>query len=331
MPVITPPVYPFDPTAMLIANKIINEIVPITVSNGINAFLIIPDAAPFYGKSLVLVNSFGATLVEGVDYYLTHHWQQGSDNTGFDVYGSITLIEGYPVDTYSLNYQTLGGEYVTTPLNVIQSGLIADSSLYINIDWATAPTRFPALPHNENLSGVVGVTQLYQGLYDIAAAIRSPDGGVHYNDIQDINEVYANDVVGPFITLIGSIALKDNAVAKQLMDIQAALFPLTSLTSVSKTLQHYTINLFGFQIKFGTSILFEVGSEPSEILFPGAPFANQCIFVMANVSFRNTTTPIKLDKIYTKTPRVDGVDIRIDYDSNLITGTRLITYLAIGN
>ena len=81
--------YPFDHTALLPQNKISNELHTIQSANAIDCYLLRPDATPFYGRTMVVIDESGNTLIEGVDYYLTHYWLQASDHTGIDILGSV--------------------------------------------------------------------------------------------------------------------------------------------------------------------------------------------------------------------------------------------------
>lgn len=325
-----PTLYPFDPTGILPSNRIQNEVTTITTANGVNAYVIVPQAAPFYGTSLSIVNSSGLTLQQNVDYYLTHHWQQATDHTGIEVYGTITLLSGYPVDTYRLNYQTIGGEYVSSPANTIASGIAAANGSYLIVDWASAPTAFPAIPHSENLSGITGVTQLYQALYGISAAIKSPPAGIHYDDIQDINNVYALSIVDPLLQTMQSAALNNDAMGELILDTMATLSPILAATTIAKDLQNYVIPLpGGFVLKVGRLPLAK-GGEPSSLTFPGVPFTNQCLYVNCKIGFASNTATISTDTITTGIPNTIGVPIAVTYQAGFDAELRSITYLALG-
>jgi hypothetical protein len=322
--------YPFDPTGFLASNKIINEERAVTDANGINAYLIIPDATPYYGNSLSIVNSSGVTLVENVDYYKTHHWDQATTHTGLPVFGTITLLTPYAVDTYRLNYQTIGGEYVTAPANAITEGLIALGTDYVDLDWSTAPTAFPAVPHTEELSQITGVTQLYHGLFEIAAALNSPARGVHYDDIEDINTQYAVTTVKPILELAIANNQAIDTLAGYVLNIVSQLDPSLTLVGIDPTLQNFTIPLPGnMMLKVGFMV-FAYGTEPSSIHFADPAFTTQCIFATANIAFFDNTTPINTDTVRLGRPGTSSVGMKVTYDSAHTTGARIVTYFALG-
>lgn len=322
--------YSFDPTGVLPANRITNELKNITISNSINAFLIIPDAAPFYKQGFSIVDAQGHTLEEGVHYYLTHHWQQASAVTGLEVYGSLTMINGYPIGLYRLNYQTIGGEYVSAPANAIQSGLIADAGQYLALDWATAPTVFPPTAHTEDLNGITGMQDVYHGLLDIANALRDPKTNISYDDVQGITEVYALTTVKPFLNLVETIYKNNNTLGALILNTLSQLQPMLVETPLPIDLQHYSIPLpLGFVLKMGT-VMFELGSEPSVILLSQPIFKNKCMFASANIHFRNPTTPFVEDRVYTSGLQTDLFKINVVYDSAQVSGVRILTYIALG-
>lgn len=324
------PAYPFDPTAVLPFNRIQNEVKNVTVSNSINAFLIKPDAAPFYKQGFTLVDSDGYTLIEGVHYYLTHHWQQATVVTDHEVYGSITMMNNIPIGAYKLNYQTIGGEYVSAPANAIQSGLIADAGMYLALDWSTAPSVFPPTAHTEDLDGITGMNNVYHGLLDIANALRDPKTNVSYDDVQGITEVYTQTTVKPFLNLVETIYKNNNALGALILDGLSRLRPMLVQATPSPDLQHFDIPLAGgFIIKVGM-ILFELGEEPSTITFTYPPFPNKCIYANANMGFRNPTTPWVQDRAYVSNLQPSMCHLNVVYDSANIAGVRLLTYFAIG-
>ena len=325
-----PPTYVFDSTGILAANKIINEVIPVTVSNGINAFLIIPDAAPFFGDSLLIINSSGNALIENIDYYLTHPWYQANNQIGKKVFGSITLLTGYAVGNYKLNYQTIGGYYVDSPNNTIQSGLIASNQQYLTLDWSTAPVAFPPTPHTQNIYGISGMTQIYQAFYDLINAVKSPKSGVHYNDVVGMSDMFAIGNLDPMMQMVTAIY----SMQTSLLNTLSTFFPLSLINSdanaVPTNLTGYEIPLFGlFQFRIGR-LSFNPGNQPATITYAGDPFPNQCIFVNAQIHFTDPSTPMNNDKVRLGIPGVSNIPLIVDYDPVPNAGNRTIRYIAIG-
>ena len=326
----TNPLYAFDSTGTLSANLITNETHNVVISNGINAYLIVPNAAPFYGNTMLVINSSGGVLTQGVDYFLVLPWGQGSTSTGQPVFGAICLVPSYPLNIYTLRYQTMGGEYVINTLNTITSGIVASYEQYITLDWSTAPAAFPASPHTEMLSGISGMTQVYQMLNNIANAIMQPTAGVTYNDVKDLDLVYVTSTLTPILNLVNSIGLNGLADSALLASILQTIAPLQSNNALPTNLQNYSIPLFGNLIlKVGYST-FTYGSAPSSISFPTPNFPNQCLFCDVKVSFLNPLSALVADTVLVGAPTVSGVNISVTYGSSN-NGQRRLSYFAIGN
>lgn len=324
--------YAFDPTGTLSANYIPNEAYNVTVSNGVNAYLIVPDFTPFYKLNFSIVNSSGYTLVEGTDFYFTHPWSQGTSNTGLEVYGSITLISSYAVDLYRINYQTLGGEYVIPRLNTIVSGIIASSSQFVNIDWSTAPAAFPSLPHNLNLSALNGMAAVLQGLSNISNALQTPTAGLHYNDIVDMDYAYLKTTMNPMLDLIESVGINNQAESTIISNVLAQNYNALINSTLPTNLSHYVSELpGGLIVKIGT-ISFTPAAIPTFIYFDPvtSAFPNTCFYVGLNVGTSDgfiTTT----DTFVKGIPSTTGVNISITLGSTDLVSTRTLTYFAIGN
>ena len=322
--------YLFDPSGSSAQNKISNEEHVVTVSNAINAYLIVPDANPYYGDSMSVVNSAGHTLQEGVDYYLSHPWQQATAATGKDVYATITLLSGYPVGIYFLNYQTIGGEYVTSPVNGIQSGLIAINSEYTEVDWSTAPTVFPPTPHTHDLNGISGIADIYQSLNAIANVLASPKSGVAYNDVEGIDTMYAVSVARPLLEMVETIGVNLQAESELFSSILDDTFYEQAIDNLPNTLQHYTIPLpGGFKIKVGQAT-FDLFGEPDRLTFAKPAFEHFCIYASSSISFQNPLTPLNNDRVKAGTADVAGFKILVDWDPAHTPGIRILKYFAIG-
>lgn len=194
--------YPFDSTGKLPSNKIQNELQSPTNGNGVDPYLILPDVAPFYGNSMVVVDDRGNTLTVGVDYYLAYHWKQGTDHTGLPVYGGIILIGENALRSVRLNYQTLGGEYTSVRSTIIKEGIVALNTT-LTIDWDTAPTAFPPTAHNHELDGIKGMSELLKGLENIATALGQPNPVINISDIHDLD----TDFLNPLLSAIADLAI----------------------------------------------------------------------------------------------------------------------------
>lgn len=322
--------YPFDSTGTLVSNKIINEPHSVTSPSILGGYLIVPNATPFYGNSLSIVDTNGNTLSEGVDYYLTHPWLQATQSVGQPIYGSITIISEWQFGIFNINYQTIGGEYVSATPIILQDGLIALANQYVDIDWSTAPTAFPPTPHTQALDSFSGMTQIYESLGNIASAISSPTTGIHYDDIAGLDSALVDGFVSPMVTLLNSVHSNNEAIGNMLSVILSSIQGFVFNGSASPYLDHYTIPLpMGFQLKVG-SLFYSPGNEPTSINYAAPGFPNKCIHVGGSISFRDPSQAIITDRIYFGPPGTTSVNLLIKYTTPQVPGARLLTYFAIG-
>lgn len=324
------PQYQYDPTGTNPANRIDSERKTITVSNGINGFLLKPAAAPFFGDSLVIINSSGIPLIENTHYYLTHPWKRGSDQVNKKLFGSVSLIGGYPVDTYSLVYRTIGGDHVGNSEEVIEDALIASATDYLTVDWSTAPTYFPAAPHSHDLNSTFDMVELYHALMAIADSIKSNDGQIHVDDILDIQSFWMNGCMSPFLNVMDTMGLTSNQTAVAITKLIKDTTPLRKNASIPEGINNITINLGGgFMAKIG-SVEIPNTVENGNIRFTKPFFTTGCMWVSGNIKKPNANSGILKDQIYFDTPAGNGVDFTIEYDTPKVTGNRHIKYFAIG-
>ena len=192
--------YPFDPTGLLPSNIINNEPHNVSVTNGVDNYLIVPLATPFHGSTFRLISPTGDMLTLGVDYEYTHHWAQATDVIGTPVYSGVVLLDvNADPGEYKLGYSTIGGNYVDNRPNAIQSGLHALGGIS-NIDWSTAPAAFPATPHSHPVSELDGMTQVYARLAAIESAITNQTNDITMADITDFGSA-----TGPILQQLSDV------------------------------------------------------------------------------------------------------------------------------
>lgn len=122
--------YPYDPNGTNPACKILAERHTITPINGTNFGFIIPKAAPFFRRSVKLKHvASGRTLVDGVDYAPSHHFEAASSQKPYlEIFGSITILDSSITGTLELvSYQTLGGEFTLDQTALLE--LLANAQL----------------------------------------------------------------------------------------------------------------------------------------------------------------------------------------------------------
>ena len=198
--------YPFDPTGELNSNYIRNELTTPQAVNGSNVYLVIPTATPFYGTGFTVVGLDGVGLAVDADYQLVLPWAQGTVHTGRSVYGGLVLKGVAATHPVYLNYHTLGGEYVDSRANTIQSGLVALGSV-LGLDWSTAPTIFPSTPHNEVLGSVDGVTEIINAIDRVQVALTQPLPSIHMDSIVDLDVEFIQPLLVRLQELSVAVAL----------------------------------------------------------------------------------------------------------------------------
>lgn len=182
--------YPFDSTGLATSNLISGEEHSITsVSAGFNNY-IVPVSAPFFRTTLVVVDKLsGSILDEGIDYVVTHKFQEAIDNIALDIYGSITFTDEARTGTVVLRYQTLGGDYVNTQTQAIVDGLDILANLNSR-DWdfiANVPLVFPSTPHNHTVTDIDSVNEILDEIIKMRQSMEDPFKELHLSDVVDLD------------------------------------------------------------------------------------------------------------------------------------------------
>lgn len=103
--------YPYNPQASDASCIVKNE--AHALSEYTNKWrCVVPIYAPFFRDSLIIVHvDTGRTLIEGVDFYLTHYCKTASVLTKRSVFGSIMLTMPLTGQLEFRQYMTLGGQF----------------------------------------------------------------------------------------------------------------------------------------------------------------------------------------------------------------------------
>lgn len=174
--------YPFDPSGLLASNKITAEHQTISPPELSEFLFLVPEAAPFFAESMVVVHLPSMrTLAEGVDYMPTHYFHDASMACAKSIYGSLTFFNNQLTGAVRLAYQTLGGDWT------LESGKITEilSNKLLNprrITWeqvANLPYAFPPIDHDWHLDDMVGMSEVVAVLEGIRdAMLASGEGGL---------------------------------------------------------------------------------------------------------------------------------------------------------
>lgn len=189
--------YPFDPSGLAFSNKIPSESHTITPANGSDFRFIVPKAAPYFARSMVVKHpGTGKTLQRGVDWVPGHRFVAGSNTAPYqEIYGSILLLDSTLNGTFKLEpYQTLGGEYTideTTALEVLANKLL-DPRLTTWDKVIDAPLVYDVLTHLHHVSGSVGYDSMVAALQNLVMAFT-----LESSKLNDRISAHAGDTLNP--------------------------------------------------------------------------------------------------------------------------------------
>lgn len=207
------PLYVFDPVGNLASNRIRNELHTVNSINGVDHNYIVPNNAPFYDTSVVVIDmGTGQALIEEVDYFYAYNFISATERVGSPISGAIAFVDKNRTGNYLVNYQTLGGEYVNEESQAILNGL--DTLVRLsNRPWediVNVPPVFPPTPHTHRLDNVVGVAEILAKFTSLEAAIRSEERKITLSDITDLNSGYVEpmtqgmaSIAAAILTLVG--------------------------------------------------------------------------------------------------------------------------------
>ncbi len=206
--------YPFDQTGLNPANRISNEAHVVSAINGVDHNYIVPENAPFFKESLVVVNSATGQILEpGVDYTFTHKFGEAEAHMARKLYGSFTFLNPNTTGTFRIAYQTLGGDFVTSFTRAIGNGIAALAGL-LTVDWTTLsglPPTFPVTSHTHPVTGVDGVKQFLDIMALIKEGIIDPNQSLHLDDVTDLDKRFITPLLLGLQDIRATIATSENA------------------------------------------------------------------------------------------------------------------------
>lgn len=173
-----PTSYPFDPTGSTLSNLITNETHTVTGVNFRDFFFIVPAYAPFYLTNLevqLVTETDTRTLVNGIDYYTGLYYKAASLSLDIPAYGAIALNPLIQGGTIRLQYQTVGGQWVGDPIQVMERIITLNYNPKITL-WDTVtnvPDQFPPGPHSHQYDYVFGQQDLIAAIMDLVTAVSS--------------------------------------------------------------------------------------------------------------------------------------------------------------
>jgi hypothetical protein len=163
--------YALDYTGENPDNKILNEI---HTSSGARNGVIVPHYGAFFADSVIVRDvSTGLELKRGKDkdYIVGEVSVEPTMITGKEVCNTILAINQNAINDFSIDYQTIGGQYLNLePVISEHSGIV-----YVGpVDWNNIldkPDKFPPTLHPHVLGDVYGWEYLVEALERIRQAI----------------------------------------------------------------------------------------------------------------------------------------------------------------
>lgn len=182
--------YEFDPYGTNPNNRITNERQVLQTPGRDDYQFIIPRAAPFFVKSLIVRDdATGEELQEGRDYAIGHYFIEAMHGTGRPIAGSIRFLRRDITGIVNLEYQTLGGQWGFDDAAILEelSNRLVNPLRRAWAQIAPLPATFPPLPHDQKVDTIVGIEDLIASLAEMADAIYNAAQGVNEGHIADKN------------------------------------------------------------------------------------------------------------------------------------------------
>ena len=191
--------YPYNPNGVLDECKITGEAHTITPGTSNNYNWFIPNAAPFFGFSVVLKHvASGRTLQRGVDYNLGLEYHQfNTQVTLRPVYAAIILIDTSLTGQFTLDYMTIGGQYAINQNKALEYMVNAAIDPRVT-QWDSVtdiPPQFPVTSHLHDAADIIGMADVVTAIQALTAAMLSGGGkwfqslNEHLNDFNDPHHV----------------------------------------------------------------------------------------------------------------------------------------------
>lgn len=178
-------VYPFNPEGNKPECLITGERQILNPVNGLDYNIIVPKRGPYFSDSLRMTfrtaEGIPYPLVLGKDWYPSHHYIAASRACAADIYGSISFIRPGIKGEVTLEYQTLGGNWVIDEVGI--AALLADTLHNPRItsyeQVVNPPQQFPVIDHEWDLVDMVGQSEKIEVLKQIVEALlQRGEGGL---------------------------------------------------------------------------------------------------------------------------------------------------------
>lgn len=181
---VTTGLYEFDPYGDAEDNLIENEKQTLDPPGRDDFYFLIPQAAPFFVKSLEVRNDDTNELYEeGVDYLVGHWFVEAMTKTGRSIAGSIRFINRDISGIVSLTYQTLGDNWGFDDQAILEelSNKLVNPLTRAWAEIDPLPETFPPIPHDQRVDDLIGFEEVVEAVEGIADAM----GASEEDDIKD--------------------------------------------------------------------------------------------------------------------------------------------------
>ena len=225
---VTTGLYPFDPYGTNPANLITNERHTLQTPGRDEYHFIIPKAAPFFVKSMKVINdNTNVPYVEGVDYLFGHRFVEAMESTGQVIAGSIRFLKKNISGIVRLEYRTLGG-----PWGFNDQAILAElSNKLLNPivrSWGmieVLPESFPPVAHDQQVDDLVGSAELLDALQNLADSVVEASEGVSTDHINNTNNPHQTTKAQIGLPLVENFPPATQAKAEEGLDNASVLTP----------------------------------------------------------------------------------------------------------
>lgn len=174
----TTALYPFDPSGNSPQNRVTKELHSVQFHG--NRTFIIPNASPFFGRSIRVYNAnTNEDYKEGVDYLLGHIFREAWESQGQPLYGSVVFLNESINPLVGIDYNTVGGKWGHSDAALAEE--LANQSL--NPEQRTwemiegLPESYPPIRHEDTLTSIKGFNDLMKSMDDLVEAVKSTAEG----------------------------------------------------------------------------------------------------------------------------------------------------------
>lgn len=222
------------------AYKITNEQHTLSKNQFRDFYFIVPTFSPFFAENLTILyndplKNVIRPLVENIDYYCALPFVGATRAIGKPVYGSIGLNNLSLVGTLSITYQTLGGGW-SFDENQLVTELAELAYNPRGTTWEVvtgAPNVFPPIPHQWELTDLVGQTEVVKALGDIETAILNNNQNAWINHASRLDNPHHVTTTLLGIPKIGNWGLATDAEMTSGSANDSLVTPLTLATKLT--------------------------------------------------------------------------------------------------